>query len=83
MVDYYDGILVAMVSCILGGLAVSLITGVGVRAGLFGGTLVATLFVYDAVFRHPPVPRTDPTMVAPLVVWHVAVLVLAVAVVLG
>jgi len=83
MVDYYDGILVAIVGCILGGLAVSLVTEVGVRIGLFGGTLVATLFVYDAVFRHPPVPQTEPTMVVPLVVWHVVVLVLAVAAVLG
>jgi|AntDeeMinimDraft_4_1070355.scaffolds.fasta_scaffold00539_17 hypothetical protein len=83
MVDYYDAILVAIVGCILGGLAVSLVTGIGVRAGVSAGTLVATLFVYDAIIRHPPLPPTEPVMAVPLVVWHVGVLLLAVAVVLG
>lgn len=83
MVDYYDGILVAIVGCILGGLAVSLVTDIGIQAGVFAGTLVATLFVYDAIFRHPPLPPTNPAMAVPVVVWHVIVLVLAVAVALG
>jgi len=83
MIDYYDGVLMAIVGCILGGLAVSLVTGVGVRAGVSAGTLGATLFVYDAIFRHPPVPPIEPVLAVPLVVWHVVVLVLAVTVGLG
>jgi len=83
MVEYYDAILVAIVGCVLGGLAVSLLTGIGTRAGLFAGTLVATVFVYDAIFRHPPLPPTEPVVAVPLVVWHVVVLVLGVGVVVG
>ena len=81
MVDYYDGILVAIVGCILGGLALSLVTGIGVQAGVFAGTLVATLFVYDAIFRHPPLPPTEPVLAVPLVVWHAGLAALAVVVV--
>jgi len=81
MVDYYDAILVAIVGCILGGLALSLVTGIGVQAGVFAGTLVATLFVYDAIFRHPPLPPTEPVLAVPLVVWHAGLAALAVVVV--
>ncbi|MFD1642556.1 hypothetical protein [Halohasta litorea] len=83
MVDYYDGILVAIVGCILAGVVVSVLTGIGVQSGLFAGTLVATLFVYDAIIRHPPLPPTEPALVVPLVVWHAGVLLLAVAVTPG
>jgi len=83
MVDYYDGVLVAIVGCVLGGLAVSLVTGIGVRAGASAGTLVATVFLYDALFRHPPLPRTDPSMVVPVVAWHLGVGLLGVDVALG
>lgn len=83
MIDYYDGILVAIIGCVLGGLAVGLFTGIRFQSGLLAGTLVATLFLYDAIFRHPPLPRTDPTMVAMVVAWHLSVGVLGAAVILG
>lgn len=83
MLDYYDAIIVAIFGCVLSGLVASAVTDLGFYTGLFAGTLVATIFVYDALFRHPPMPPTDPEVAVPLVVWHVVVLVLAVAFYVG
>ena len=79
--DYYDLILVGISVSVLLGVAASLLTGLGLRAGLFAGTLVATLFLYDALVRNPPLPRTDPAVVVPVVTWHLGVGVLGVGVV--
>ena len=81
MVDYYDWVLVGISASILLGVAASLVTGLGLRAGLFAGTLVATVFLYDALVRNPPLPRTDPAMVVPVVTWHLGVVALGVMVV--
>jgi len=48
-----------------------IVTALGMTTGLFAGTLVATLLVYDAMFRNPPLPATDPRVAASIVVWHV------------
>ena len=81
--NYYDLVLVGISASVLLGAAASAILGLGLRTGLFAGALVATVFVYDALFRHPPLPRTDPTMVVPVVVWHLGVGLLGVGVVGG
>jgi len=79
--DYYDLILVGIFASVLLGVAASLLTGLGLRAGLFAGTLVATVFLYDALVRNPPLPRTDPTMVVPVVAWHLGLAALGAGVV--
>lgn len=79
--EYYDLILAGISASVLLGVAASAVMGVGLRAGLFAGTLVATLFLYDALVRNPPLPRTDPTMVVPVVAWHLGLAVLGVGVV--
>ncbi|MFO7834168.1 MAG: hypothetical protein R6V31_08975 [Halohasta sp.] len=81
MVDHYDWVLGGIVGSILLGLAVSALTGIEFQAGLFGGALVATLFLYDAIVRNPPLPRTDPAMAVPLVVWHLGLVALGLVVV--
>ena len=76
MVDYYDWILFAIAAALTAGGIVGIVTGVPMRIALAGSVLVATPFVYDALFRNPPIPadRADRTMAA--VAWH-AVLVWA------
>ena len=76
MADYYDWVLAGIVGSVLLGVVMSAIAGFGLRAGLFAGTLL-----YDAMFRNPPLPRTDPSMVVPVVAWHLGVGLLGVGVV--
>jgi len=82
MVDYYDGIIVGIFGSVLLGVGASALLGFGVQTGLVAGALVATLFLYDAIIRHPPMPPTDPTMVVPMVGWHLMVGLLGVGLVL-
>jgi len=35
------------------------VTALGIYTGVFLGALVATAFVYDAMFRHPPLPTNS------------------------
>ena len=81
MVDYYDWVLAGIVGSVLLGLAASAIAGVGLRTGLFVGTLVSTVFLYDALVRNPPLSRTDPSMVVPVVAWHLGIGLLGIGVV--
>jgi hypothetical protein len=70
-IAYYDKVLIAIGLCLsLGGL-VGLGTGLDVRTGLLAGASVATLFVYDAMFRNPPKPTPSARAKAGAVVWHV------------
>jgi len=81
MVDYYDWVLAGIVGSVLLGAAVSVVTGLGLRTGLFAGTLVATPFLYDALVRNPPLPRTDPAGVGRVIAWHLGLAALGVGVV--
>jgi uncharacterized protein YneF (UPF0154 family) len=81
MADYYDWVLAGILGSVLAGVAASAVMGLGLRAGLFAGALVATLFLYDAMFRNPPLPRTDLTMVVPVIAWHLGVGLLGVGLV--
>lgn len=80
---YYDKILVAIAGSVLGGLILGVTTALGLNGGLFLGTVVATVFVYDAMFRHPPLPTEDRTTAAMAVLWHAFVLVTAIAALSG
>lgn len=79
MVDYYDKIIVGIAGSILGGVILGVTTALGITTGLFIGTLAATLLVYDAIVRNPPVPATDPRVAAAVIVWHAILIVAALA----
>lgn len=59
MVERYDTILLAMAAIVATGLLVGHLTSVPMELARALGVLAATPLVYDALFRHPPVP-TDP-----------------------
>ena len=71
MVNYYDKILVGIAGSLLAGILLGTLTTIAFHTGLFIGTLVATLLVYDAMFRNPPLPTPDPRVAAAAIVWHV------------
>lgn len=79
MVDYYDKIIVGIAGSLLAGVVLGVTTALGVTTGLFIGTLVATLLVYDAIFRNPPLPATDRRVAASVIVWHAILIVTALA----
>ncbi|RQG95481.1 hypothetical protein [Natrarchaeobius chitinivorans] len=79
MVEHYDKVLAGIAGSLLGGVLLGLLTSVSFSAGLFAGTLVATLFVYDAMFRNPPLPPSDPRVAASAIVWHAILFGVAVA----
>lgn len=76
--EYYDKLLIAIVGSLALGMGIGLATSVAFLTGLAGGAAVATLFVYDATFRHPPTPPASTRARAAAVVWH-AVLAVTVA----
>jgi hypothetical protein len=68
MLDYHDQILLAIAAAIIAGGAVSVHPLIEIHQGLAGGSLVATLFLYEAMFRNPPTEPTTSTTAAPAVV---------------
>ena len=83
MVDYYDRILVAIAGSVLGGIVLGVTTAMPFRVGLFVGTVVATVFVYDAMFRNPPLPATNPRVATAAIVWHAFLFVTTLIVLTG
>ncbi|MCU4973924.1 hypothetical protein OB955_14400 [Halobacteria archaeon AArc-m2/3/4] len=83
MVDYYDTILAAIAGSVLGGVLLASVTTLSLSVGLFLGSLVAIVFVYDAMFRNPPLPPMDPRIAASVVVWHALLFALALATFVG
>ena len=73
MADYYDWILFAIAASLTLGAILGAATGIPVRVALAASVLVATPFVYDALFRNPPLPPEPTTRAAAAVVWHVLV----------
>lgn len=76
---YYDKILAAIAASLGGGAVAGVMTDVRVRIGLLAGALLATIFVYHAMFRNPPHPETSPRAKAAAIVWHVFLGTLALA----
>lgn len=68
MVSYYDQLLVAIAAAILAGAASGLHPAVAPHVGLAGGSLVSTVFLYEALFRNPPTRPTQSTSAASAVV---------------
>jgi len=67
MVDYYDQMLLAIVTVMIAGVAASIHPMVGVTQGLAGGSLAALLFLYEILFRNPPTEPTTSTTAAVVV----------------
>jgi len=78
---YYDRILVAIGVSLGGGVLGGVLTDLDLRVGALAGALVATVFVYDALFRNPPQAGHAPRTKVAAVTWHVFVLVLLAAMV--
>ncbi|AKH97008.1 hypothetical protein HLASF_0509 [Halanaeroarchaeum sulfurireducens] len=68
MLDYYDQILLAIAAVMIAGTAVGLHPLVEFHQGLASGSLVATLFLYEILFRNPPTEPTTSTTAASVVV---------------
>lgn len=68
MVSYYDQLLAAIAVAVLIGAASGLHPAVAPHVGLAGGSLVSTVFLYEALFRNPPTRPTQSTTVASVVV---------------
>lgn len=75
---YYDRILLAIGVSLGGGVVGGLLTDLGLRVGALAGALVATAFVYDALFRNPPQTGHATRAKVAAVTWHVFVIVLVV-----
>ena len=57
MVDYYDKLLVAIPSVVLAGATAGLYGPVTVYQGLAAGSLLATLVLFEMLYRSPPTER--------------------------
>lgn len=68
MLDYYDRVLLAIAAVMIAGAALSVHPLVEVHQGLAGGSLVATLFLYEILFRNPPTEPTTSTTAASVAV---------------
>ena len=76
MVDYYDVMLLAVGAAIAAGVVVSAHPSIAINQGLAGGSLLATLILFEILFHNPPTEQTTSTTVAPVVVgmgWLLAI----------
>ena len=67
---HYDWILLAIIVALVSGGLVGALTTVPMEYGLAAGFVLATPFVYDAMFRNPPLPERDVHRAAAMIVWH-------------
>ncbi|AFZ74064.1 hypothetical protein [Natronobacterium gregoryi] len=68
--SYYDKLLVAIAGSLALGMAIGLATPVAFLSGLAAGAIVATIFVYEAMFRNPPIPTESVQYKAAAIAWH-------------
>ncbi|SDQ55441.1 hypothetical protein [Natronobacterium texcoconense] len=76
---YYDKLLVAIAGSLALGIAIGLTASVAFLSGLAAGAIVATIFVYEAMFRNPPIPTESAQYRAAAVAWHAFLVVTIVA----
>ena len=77
--EYYDKLLVAIGASLALGVAIGTVTSVPFIAGVAAGAAFATIFVYEAMFRNPPLPPDSIEMKAAAIVWHAFLAVVVVA----
>jgi hypothetical protein len=68
MLNYYDQILIAIAAVMIAGVVASVHPLIEIDQGLAGGSLVATLFLYEILFRNPPTEPTTSATAASVVV---------------
>lgn len=68
MLTYYDQILLAIAAMMIAGVAVSSHPLVAIHQGLAGGSLAATLLLYEILLRNPPTEPTTSTTAASVAV---------------
>ena len=73
--ERYDWILLAIAIALISGGIVGALTSVPMEYGLMAGFVLATPFVYDAMYRSPPLPRDDFHRATAAIVWHVLLVV--------
>lgn len=78
--EYYDKILIGITSALLMGVLAGVLTSLAFSTGVLFGALAATPFVYDAMFRNPPLPSSNPEVAVAVIVWHAFLFVLVAAV---
>lgn len=76
---YYDKILAAIAASLGAGMLLGVTTEYPFEIGLLGGSLIATVFVYDAIFRNPPRPAPTNRSKVAGVVWFVYLVFLLVS----
>lgn len=67
---HYDWILLAIPAALVGGWLVGALTTVPIEYGMAAGFALATPFVYDAMFRNPPLPESVIGRASAAIVWH-------------
>lgn len=71
---YYDKILLAIGLSLSSGALLGVFSDLRLRVGLLAGALLATTFVYHAMFQNPPRPAATPRGKAAAIVWHLFLL---------
>lgn len=67
MIDSYTRVLVAIPAALLAGTLFGLHPSIALHEGLAGGSLLSGVFLYDALFRNPPVSRKAATTATAMV----------------
>ncbi len=66
----YDWILLAIPVALVSGWLIGALTTVPMEYGMVAGFVLATPFVYDAMFRNPPLPANDVQRATTAIIWH-------------
>lgn len=67
--DYYDALLAAIAASLALGLSVGLATSIPLRTAMAGGCLIATVFVFEGVYRNPPVDASSTAARVASITW--------------
>lgn len=67
MVGYYDKLIVAVPTVLLVGILLSLLEPVDLHQGLAVGSFLATILLYEAIVRNPPVEPTPADVTASII----------------
>lgn len=69
MIERYDRILLAIAVLLAGGWLLGSLTAIPMQAARVASVLAATPFVYDALFRNPPLPAESTHRAAAAIAW--------------
>ncbi|GEM_PF-6310805 len=55
--SYYDKILFSIAFFLFGGFIIGILTGVSISATTAAGSVMGSVFLYDCIFRNPPLKK--------------------------